>query len=51
MEFSAKQIAEYIHGEIVGNENAFQTRNIHITYIQPNQRLYWSIKISNRNNR
>ena len=22
MEFSAKQIAEYIHGEIVGNENA-----------------------------
>ena len=59
MEFSAKQIAEYIQGTIVGDENAtvqvhylsYQILNIRISYMRLNRPLYWSIKISHLNMR
>ena len=46
MEFSAKQIAEYIQGVIVGDENATvhtfsRIRNIHITFTTHNRPLFW----------
>ena len=53
MEFSAKQIATFIQGEIVGDENAtvhtfakiespfYPTPNIPPTYTKPNQALFW----------
>ena len=53
MEFSAKQIAAFIQGEIIGDENifvmteyralslSFLIRNIHLIYMRPKLALYW----------